>query len=216
MAILVCLDARFINDKIESNNECPPIMEELLQKFEGKKFFSTTDCNSGYWQIPLDEKSKQYTAFLFDGHLYEFNRIPFGLKTAGSGFIRAMSIALGQELEEFISCYVDDILIASRTFEEHLEHIERLLIKLQKAGFTLSLEKSIFFRDKVSFLGFKLSADGIKADPDRLSVIADFPCPKDKRQLQAFLGVCGYYRRFSVKHAKFIGTFRDLLSSAGK
>lgn len=214
--IRVCLDARFLNDKIQSDNECPPLMEELLQEFEGVKFLSTTDMNSGYWQIPLDEESKQYTAFLFEGHLYEFNRIPFGLKTAGSGFIRALSIALGQELEEFVSCYVDDILIASGTFEEHLEHLERLFMKLEMSGFTLSLAKSRFFREEVSFLGFKLSADGIRADPDRLSVIADFPCPNDKRQLQAFLGVCGYYRRFSVKHSKFIGPFRDLLSGGGK
>lgn len=216
VSVRVCLDARFINDKIESDNDCPPRMKELMQKFEGKKFFSTTDMNSGYWQIPLEENSKQYTAFLFDGHLYEFNRIPFGLKTAGSGFIRALSIALGQELEEFISCYVDDILVASETFGQHIEHLEGLFIKLKETGFTLSSEKSMFFREEVSFLGFKLSYGGIQADPERLSVINNFPCPTDKRQLQAFLGVCGYYRRFSVRHSEFVGPFRNLLKDGSK
>lgn len=169
---------------MKKSNQITNVHRELQTYCRNSKvkfFFSTTDMNSGYWQIPLDEDSKQYTAFLFYGHLYEFNRIPFGLKTAGSGFIRALSIALGQELEEFISCYIDDILIASRSFVEHLEHIEKLLIKLEQAGFTLSLKKSKFFREEVSFLGFKLSAEGIRADPERLSVISDFPCPKDKR-----------------------------------
>lgn len=149
--IRVCLDARFINDKIDCDNECPPRIEKLMQKFEGVRFLSTTDMNSGYWQIPLEQDSKQYTAFLFDGHLYEFNRVPFGLKTASSGFIRALSLALGQELEEYISCYVDDILIASRTFEEHLNHMENLFIKLEDAGFTLSLNKSMFLGKKSPF-----------------------------------------------------------------
>lgn len=212
-SIRLCLDARFINACILSDNECPPRMEEILQKFEGKKFFSTTDLVMGYWQIPLERKSRKYTAFLHEGHLYQFTRIPFGLKTAGSGFIRALYLALGQELEEVISCYIDDILIASKTFEEHIEHLSCLFEKLIASGFTLSLKKSLFFREEVSFLGFQLSAAGIHADPSRLSVIADFPTPCDKKQLQAFLGVCGYYRRFSVKHADFVAPFRDILSS---
>lgn len=214
--VRLCLDARFLNTRIKSDNECPPRMEELLQKFEGAKFLSTTDLVMGYWQVPLEKNSRQYTAFLHDGHLYQFTRVPFGVKTAGSGFIRALNLALGQELSEVISCYIDDILIASRTFDEHIEHLARLFKKLQAGGFTLSLKKSLFFREEVPFLGFKLSAEGIKPDPERLSTIAEFPCPKDKRQLQAFLGVCGYYRRFSVRHADFICPFRDLLSNGTK
>lgn len=128
--IRLCLDARFINVCILADNECPPRMEEILQKFEGAKFLSTTDLVLGYWQIPLDPESRKYTAFLHEGHLYQFTRIPFGLKTAGSGFIRALNLALGQKLSEVISCYVDDILIASRSFDEHIEHLSRLFEKL--------------------------------------------------------------------------------------
>lgn len=214
--VRLCLDARFINAAIKSDNECPPRMEELLQKFEGAKFLSTTDLVMGYWQVPLEFRARQYTAFLHEGHLYQFTRIPFGLKTAGSGFIRALNLSLGQELSEVISCYVDDILIASASFEEHIEHLSRLFERLKNSGFTISFKKSSFFCDEVSFLGFKLSPDGIRADPEKLAIISEFPCPKDKRQLQEFLGVCGYYRRFSVKHAEFIGPFRELLSSKSK
>lgn len=142
--VRICLNAQFINAIIFSDKECPPIIEELLQRFEGAKFLSTTDLVMGYWQIPLDPKSRKYTAFLYDGHLYQFTRVPFGLKTAGSGFIRALNVALGQELSKFISCYIDDILIASRTFKEHIEHLSRLFEKLIDAGFTLSLKKSFF------------------------------------------------------------------------
>lgn len=91
----IILDARFLNDIIVSDNESPPIiMEGLLQKFEGATFFSTTDLVMGYWQIPLAEECRKHTAFLFEGHLYQFTRVPFGLKTAGSGFIRAFHFGL--------------------------------------------------------------------------------------------------------------------------
>lgn len=214
--VRICLDARFINAIILSDNESPPIIEELLQKFEGVKYLSTTDLVLGYWQIPLEPESRKYTAFLHEGHLYQFTRVPFGLKTAGGGFIRALNLALGQEYSESISCYIDDILIASQTFEGHLRHLSNLFTKLWKSGFKLSLKKSSFFREEVSFLGFQISPEGIRADSNKLSVIADFPAPKDKRQLQAFLGMCGYYRRFSVRHADFVGPFRNLLSKEKK
>lgn len=180
--VRLCLDARFINAVIFSDNECQPRIEELLQKFEGDKFFSITDLVRGYWQIPLEENSKKYTAFLHDGHLYQFKRVPFGLKTAGRGFIRALHRALGHELTEFVACYIDDIMMASKSFEEHLSHLSSLFEKLIASGFTLSLEKSNFFKEEVSFLGFKLSAKGVQGEEKKFSEIADFPCPKDKRQ----------------------------------
>lgn len=107
-------------------------------------------------------------------------------------------------------------MIASKTFDEHLGHLARLFKRLIDAGFTLSLEKSDFFKEEVSFLGFKLSARGVQGEDKKFPEIADFPCPKDKRQLQAFLGMCGYYRRFSVRHADFVGPFRNLLSEKRK
>ena len=213
-SIRLCLDARFLNKVIAADNESPPCIEEIMQKYEGVKYLSTTDLVKGYWQVPLTSESRKFTAFIFDGKLYQFKVIPFGLKTAGAGFMRVLDLALGNELREFVTNYVDDILVASRSFDEHLDHLGELFQRLEQYGFTLSLEKSQFFRETVPFLGFILSSKGIRADPEKLRAIEEFPIPQNRQQLQAFLGVCGYYRRFSVRHADYIIPFRDLLSSS--
>ena len=93
------MDARFLNKIIASDNESPPRIEELVQKHEGAMFFSTTDLVKGYWQILLTEESRKYTAFLYKGQLYQFRRVPFGIKTAGAGFIRALERALYRVLD---------------------------------------------------------------------------------------------------------------------
>lgn len=138
--IRVCLDARFINNAIESDNESPPIIGEILQKYHGIEYMSTTDLAYGYWQIPLAVESRPYTAFLYDSKLYQFCRIPFGLKTAGSGFIRALNLALGSEFDFFLTCYIDDLLVTSKSFDEHLSHLKLLFSKLQDQNFTLRLD----------------------------------------------------------------------------
>ena len=94
-------------------------------------------------------------------------------------------------------------------------HLERLFQKLLRSGFTLSLAKSRFLCRQVELLGYILTPEGIKTDPNKIKVITDFPCPADKRQLQSFLGVCGYYRRFSVRHENYLDPFRDLLRDEG-
>ena len=200
--IRIYLDARFLNNIIESDNEAPPLISELLQKYHGTSFISTTDLAYGYWQIPLARKSRPYTAFLYGSQLYQFCRIPFGLKTAGSGFIRALSLALGNEFDTFLTCYIDDLLITSSTFEEHLKHLQLVFQKLQNANFTLRLDKSFLFRKEVNFLGFVLSTKGIRPEPDKLEVIRRFAEPKNLKQLQQIIGVCTYYRQFSVRKGK--------------
>ena len=187
--VRVCLDARFLNAIILFDNECPPRIEKLLQKFEGARFLSTTDLVQGYWQVPLTGVAKKYTAFLHGSALYQFTRISFGIKTAGAGFIRALDLAIGRELSEVIACYIDDILIVSKTFDEHIEYLNCLFHRLQRYGFTLSLRKSEFFRERVAFLGFILSAQGVEVDPEKLNL----------------------YRRFSVRQANFVEPFRELL-----
>lgn len=157
--IRICLDARFINNVIESDNETPPVIGEILQKYHGVRCMSTTDLAYGYWQIPLAVEARPYTAFLYGSQLFHFCRIPFGLKTAGSGFIRALNFALGNEYDDFLTCYIDDLLITSSSFDQHLEHLDVIFGKLQEKNFTLCLDKSHFFRQEVEFLGFILSID---------------------------------------------------------
>ena len=210
--VRVCLDARFLNSQIESDGESPPKMEELLQRFFGAIYFSSTDLVCGYWQIPLSEESRPYTAFLYRSRLYQFTRVPYGLKTAGADFIRALRKTLEHLLLNMAN-YVDDISFGTPTFEEHLALLDKLFEKLIEGGFTLSLQKSHFFCQSISFLGVIIDKEGIRTDPEKLQVIQEFPSPKNKKQLQGFLGVCGFYRRFCFKYVDFIAPFRELLGN---
>lgn len=207
----ICLDARYINQVIESNNGAPPLICELMQKYHHVKLMSTSDLVNGYWQISLAKASRPYTAFLYGTSPYQFCRIPFGLKTAGSGFIRALNHVFERDYDEFLTVYIDDLLITSPSFEKHLEHLSAVFTRLQENNFTLRLDKSFFCRTSVSFLGFVLSVEGIRPAPDRLEVIKNFAEPSNKKQLQSFIGICTYYRQFSVRHANYIEPFRPLL-----
>lgn len=210
--VRVCLDARYINDIIEPDHEAPPLVNDLMQKFYGVSYMSSTDLAAGYWQIPLHEESRKYTAFLYDSKMYQFRRIPFGLKTAGSAFMRAVRCALGSNFDDFLTIYVDDFLVATPgSFENHLRILSSVFLALQEKNFTLKLEKSLFFRKKIKFLGFELSIDGIRPLNDKLDVIFNFAAPRNRKELQSFIGICTYYRQFTKKHANLLEPFRDIL-----
>lgn len=211
-SVRICLDARYINAILESDHESPPLVSELIQKFHGVSFFSITDLESGYCQIPLNDESRKYTAFLYDFQMYQFYRLTFGIKTAGSAFIRSLNLAIGNQLNDILTIYVDDLLIAtSGSFYDHLRGFERVFSLLQEKGFTLKLNKSLFCRREVRFLGYELSVNGVKPLQDKLEVILQFSKPKNRRELQQFIGVCTYYRQFTLKHSDLVGPFRDLL-----
>lgn len=209
--VRLCLDARALNEVIEGDNESPPLIAELMQKHHGTEFFTTLDMTHGYWQIELSERSRPYTAFLHGSTLYQFRRVPFGLKTAGSAFIRALSLAFGTQFQEFLTYYIDDLLLSSVNFQQHLIHLEHVFIALRAGGFTLRLDKAKFFQHSVMFLGYQLTREGIMPDPDRLKVIENFDNPRNKVDLQKFLGICTYYRQFNISHANYVDPFRKLL-----
>lgn len=182
-SVRVCLDARFINEIIEPDNESPPSIDELMQKFNGVKYMSTADLASGYWQISLHHSCRKYTAFLHNSRVYQFFRIPFGLKTAGSAFVIALSMALGDQFEEFLTIYIDDFLIATLgSINDHKSNLEAVLNILQEKIFTLNLTKSLFCQFKIQFLGYELSTMGIRPINDRLEIIAKFKSPSNRRE----------------------------------
>ena len=149
--VRVCLDARHLNKLVMGNNESPQQLEQVMLKANGVKYISTTDLVKGYWQIGLAKQSRKLTAFLYDERMYEYMVLAFGVKDSGPALIHALDKVLGPEITEFVSSYVDDLLIMSKTFEEHVGHIDRLFDKLIKCGLTLSLGKSRFFRDSIPF-----------------------------------------------------------------
>lgn len=198
--VRLVLDARTLNKHIEMERDRPICIDEILSKFQEAKFFSSMDLTAGYYQIRLHEQSKPYTAFIFDGRSYHFNVLPFGLNISVSVFIRALDKAIGRELMQELIVYVDDILIISKTWEEHCLLLEKTLDKLEKEGITIKLSKSHFGREELKFLGHVIGINGIKPDPDRLEALKECPEPQTVKQLKAYLGLAGFYRRFLQGH----------------
>lgn len=211
--IRICLDARQVNKVLIGDAERPPDIGSIMQRYAGKKYFSTFDVTEGYFQILLNEKSRPYTAFLFEGAQYQFRRVPFGLQTAGAGFIRALRTALGDDMDKFITVYVDDVMVASNTFNEHLTALRILFNRLRTSGMKFKLGKTAFCREKIEFLGMIITPQGIVPDVKRVKAIREIPDPRSLQELQRFIGLCNYYRRFFVNHSIFIEPLRELLQT---
>lgn len=151
---------------------------------------------SGYYQVPICEESKHKTAFVTPEGQYEFNRMPFGLANAPAVFQRIINKVLGQAKTGTAMAYMDDIIIPSKTVEEGLDKLSKILELLKKSGLTLKLSKCNFFMKSVDFLGFELSENGIKPGSVKTEAVAKFPRPTNQQQIRQFLGLASFFRRF--------------------
>jgi hypothetical protein len=149
--IRICVDARKVNQFTVLDRERAPPLQELLQRFNGARYLTSLDLSSAFLQVQLHEESREFTAFLFDSTVYPFKRVPYGFRNSLPAFIRAIKLALGGSSLENIVFYIDDILIHSQTFDEHMKHIDAVLSKLTKAGFTVNAAKCRFCREEVKF-----------------------------------------------------------------
>ena len=159
----ICLDARKLNDIMINDYECAEPTEVLFQRCGGSKIMPTMDLTSSFWQIPLAEESKKYTAFLHEGKCYEFCVTPFGLKTSIAALVRALDFVLNG-LGNFHLSFID-IFCASENVHQHLLHLELLFHSLMENNSTINLEKSHFFRSEVKCLRHILTSTEIKPDP---------------------------------------------------
>ncbi|CAH1723231.1 unnamed protein product [Aphis gossypii] len=214
--VRLCLDARKINEQIVMDCERPLTIESILTKFKNVKYISTLDLRSGYWQVPLADESKAPCSFLINGRNFSYTRLPFGLCISGAEFQKAMDKVLGDLTQEFVTIYVDDILITSPSLEEHYDHIQRVLTKFMEHNVTINLEKCQFFRNEVTFLGHVIFNKGIKMDDKKIKTIQDFKAPSNKKELQSFLGFLNFYRRFINKFAHTIEPLIELVKKDKK
>ncbi|CAK1599862.1 unnamed protein product [Parnassius mnemosyne] len=195
-----CVDYRRLNDITKKDSYPLPRIDDTLDMLTGVKRFSTLDLKSGYWQVEIDPKDKEKTAFSTGKGLWQFKVMPFGLCNAPATFERLMELVLTGLIGDACLVYLDDIIIVGRTFEEHLQNLERVLPKIQSAN-KLSPKKCSLFKQQVSFLGYVVSEEGIRTDPEKIAAVKEWPVPKDKTQVRAFLGLCSYYRRFVMNFA---------------
>lgn len=195
----MCVDYRALN-KITVKNRYPlPRIDELMDQLHGATVFSKLDLQSGYWQIRIAEQDVPKTAFRTRYGHFEWRVMPFGLTNAPATFQALMNRILQPFLDKFVVVYLDDILIYSKTPEEHLEHVAKVLEVLQQSQLYVGLDKCAFGLREVDFLGHIVSANGIKPDPKKIQAVLDWPVPRNVHDVRSFLGLTGYYRRF-IRH----------------
>ena len=198
----VVIDFRRLNELTIGDSFPLPNIVDILDQLGNAKYFTTLDLASGYHQIPMAEDDKPKTAFsTLYGH-YEFNRMPFGLKNAPATFQRLMNSVLTglQGLECLV--YLDDIVVYGASLEEHNKRLEKILQRLRGSNLKLQPEKCEFLRKEVIYLGHIISENGILPDPSKLTAIHEFPTPKKVKEVQAFIGLAGYYRKFIKNFSK--------------
>ena len=205
-----CVDLRGLN-KIAKENAYPlPRIDDILASLDGSKYFTSLDLKSGYWQIPLDEDSKEKTAFTSFMGLYQYVRLPMGYKCSGGIFSELMNKVLSGIQNKFVINYLDDVLIHSKTFEEHLEHIEVVFVRLREAGLKLKMSKCDFLKREVNYLGHLVGEFGYKPDPAKVEVIRNLAPPTSVKGVRSFIGMASYYRRFIPEFAKIAKPLTEL------
>jgi len=206
-----CVDYRKINS-ITSRDVYPlPRMDDIFDSMQGAKYFSSFDFLSGYWQIEMDEHDKEKTGFITIYGLFEWNVMPFGLSNSPSTFQRAMDELLRRFKWNFCLVYIDDVIIYSKTEEEHLNHIDLFLKVVEQAGFKIKPSKCQLFRRKLNFLGHTISSHGIQPNMDKVAAIDAIGPAKKTRDIQVILGMIGYYRKFIPKYALIMEPLVKLL-----
>lgn len=195
-SVRFCVDYRALNNITRKDVYPMPRIDDALDTLQGAEYFSSLDLRSGYWQIPMHEQDKEKTAFATPDGLYEFNVMPFGLCNAPATFERMIDTVLRGLKWKTCLCYLDDIVIFSTTFEEHLQRLNDVLTCLANAGLTLNTKKCRFASTSIKVLGHLVSKEGIRPDPDKVNAVLNFSRPDRQKELRSFLGLASYFRRF--------------------
>ena len=185
-----------------------PSVESIFAKIAGKSFISKVDLSKGYWQVPMSEASKPMTAFSTPAGLYQFKVMPFGLVNAPATFCRLMRKLLSGIGN--IDSFIDDIIRFTDTFEEHMDVLRQIFIRLRKYGMTARPSKCFVGFESLECLGFIVGNECLRPDDDKISAIKDAPIPKTKKQVRSFMGLAGFYRKFIPNFSAITAPLSDL------
>lgn len=207
----LCVDYRALNNITIKNKYPLPRVDELLDRLQGAQYFSKIDLRSGYHQVRINSEDIPKTAFRTRYGHFEFLVMPFGLTNAPATFMHLMNSVLEPFLDAFVIVFLDDILIYSRTLEEHAEHLEKVLQTLRKHKLYAKESKCEFAKSSVEFLGFIVSRDGMHMMENKLDAIKKWPTPTSVEDIRSFLGLTGFYRRFIKDYSAIASPLTHLL-----
>lgn len=210
--VRLCIDSRKVNEVTRKDAYPMPLIAGILSRLPKAEFITSLDLKDAYWQIPLDPKSRDKTAFTVPGRaLYQFTVMPFGLTNAPSTMSKLMDRIIPVKFKNEVFIYLDDLLIVSESFEKHISVLKELALCLSKAGLTINVEKSKFCVKQVQYLGHIVGHGTISMNPEKIAAINDYPAPRSLKQLRRFLGMTGWYQKFICNFAALASPLTDAL-----
>lgn len=215
--IRLCLDARKLNGATKKNAYPQQNVNRILSQLSKTKYVTAIDMTDAFYQIPLDKKSREKTAFSVPSRgTFVFKRMVMGLCNSGATLCALMDKLLGNEFEPYLFIYLDDFIIATDSFEKHLEIMARLAEKLKFANLTISPKKSQFCYKRLKFLGHIIDENGISLDPSRIEAMVNFPEPTCIKEVRRVLGMAGWYRRFIRDFAEITTPMSETLKKKNR
>ena len=205
----LCLDFRKLNSCTIFDSEPMPDPDHLFANLAGSNYYTKLDMSRGYWQVPLDEKSKQYTAFATDEGLFQFKVMAFGLVNAPATYNRLMRKVL--QGMRGVGHFLDDILIYSSSWDDHVKQLKGVLERLQGAGLTARPSKCYIGMQRLDYLGHVIGKDVVQPQPGKVEKLRNAVRPTTKKELRSFLGFSGYYRSFIPHYSTVASPLTDLI-----
>ena len=199
-----CVDYRRLNQITKRNRYPIPLMDEVLARIQGCRYLTRLDIIAAFNKLRMHPDSEDYTTFVTSLGSYKYRVLPFGLTNGPATYQHYMNDVLFDYLNDFCQAYLDDILIYSKSKEEHVAHVRKVLQKLREAGLQVDILKCEFHVQETRFLGLLVSIHGLRVDPNKVSAVRDWSVPVNLKQTQAFLGFCNFYRRFIRDFSKIV------------